>query len=114
MKQNLPICRDAVGLFYNSNLQDWYSVGKILQFKNDSYLIGILDTVLLYLFLLKIVTKRVDQTHVFSAFLQLLGRTSAGRSVNCTIPVGCASALEILLASGVCLPKLWTPSEGLG
>ena len=45
-------------------------------------------------------TNTVNQTHVFGAPLKLLGRTSGDRGVNCTVQVGCTTALEFLLASG--------------
>ena len=38
--------------------------------------------------------------------LQLLGHTSAGHVVYCMVLVGCASSLDIPLASGGCPPRL--------
>ncbi len=44
--------------------------------------------------------------------LQVLGHTSADRVVHCTVLVGCASSLEILLASGG-LPQALTLFGGV-
>ena len=43
-----------------------------------------------------------------------LGHTSAGRVVNCAVLIGCASSLEIPLASRGHTPRLSPSSEGLG
>ena len=51
-------------------------------------------------------TSGVNQTHVFGAPLQLLGRTSVGRGVNWAVTVGCASALIISLLLGGASPRL--------
>ena len=48
----------------------------------------------------------VNQSHVFGVPLNLLGHISDSRGISCTVPVGCASGLEIPLVSGGRPPRL--------